>query len=501
MSPLLFFVAFATGASVMIIELVGSRLVAPYVGTSIFVWTSLIGFVLAALSFGYMLGGRLADTHANLKTLSHILFASSITTAGIIILRFFGTELSLLSGSFNVLAIMISGAIFVPSAIFLGMVTPYVARLQIQDITRAGTTLGNLYAISTAGSIVGTFAGGFVLVSFFSSTKIILGVALILLFLALIISIHAKQHSHGPILLTIIAITTILYGIIVPSQAPIKGSLVYDGETPYHRIWIYDGIEQMTGRPVRYFTDTIYGAHSGIRLDNPKEILFGYLTFFELADFFKPHYTKALMLGGAVQTYPSYLITKNKHVSIDSIEIDPSLLDISRRYFMYTDSPRITPIHKDARVFINTATSTYDVIFVDVFSSMLTVPFHITTKEAVSSISRLAGEHGIVLINIISSVEGPGSDFFRSMYTTYASEFDTIKIFRTSPNKDPRRITNLVLLATHNKNLPAFPKETTDLLILQAKRSEYTDVPPPGLLLTDEFAPVERQVTTAFING
>lgn len=501
MSPLLLFVAFTTGASVMIVELVGSRLVAPYVGTSIFVWTSLIGFVLAALSLGYTLGGRLADKNANLKTLSHILFASSITTASIIILRFFGTELSLLSGSFNVLAIMISGSIFVPSAIFLGMVTPYVARLQIQDMTKAGATLGNLYAISTAGSIVGTFAGGFVLVSFFSSTKIILGVAFVLLILALIVSVSARQSGTRPTLLTIVAITTILYGITVPSRAPVQGSLVYDGDTPYHRIWIYDGIEPMTGRPVRYFTDTIHGAHSGIRLDNPKEILFGYLTFFELADFFKPQYTKALMLGGAVQTYPSYLIEKNQNLSIDSVEIDPSLLDISRRYFMYTDSPRITPIHKDARVFLNAATNTYDVIFVDVFSSMLTIPFQLTTKEAVSSLSRLAGDDGIVLVNLISSIEGPGSDFFRSMYTTYTSQFDTVKIFKTSPNRDPRHLTNLVFLATNNKTLPAFPEETTDPIILQAKRSEHKTIPSPGLLLTDEFAPVERQVTTAFING
>lgn len=498
MSKLLLFVAFTTGASVMVIELVGSRIIAPSIGASIFVWTALIGVVLASLSIGYTLGGRLADKGANLKTLSTLLFIASLATAGIIIFKSVGISTGILAGGLRFSAIIVATLLFTPSTLILGMITPYVARLQISDLASSGKAIGNLYAISTLGSIVGTFAGGFVLISFFGSEKIILGTALVLLILSIIVGI-VSQKKRLPIK-TALGVLVILIGISLPSNAPVKGTLVYDGDTEYRRVWIYDTTEPLTGRPVRLFTDTTEATHSGIRLDSNNELYFDYNRYFDLADFFVPNFSKTLMIGGAVQTYPMHFTKEYPERTMDSVEIDPDLLPLARKYFSFKDTPQIKTIHEDGRIFLNTATTSYDVIFVDAFTSLLTVPFQLATTEAIGNMERLLNKNGVVIVNMISTIEGRGNNFFRSMYSTYKSQFSNVYIFDASTKEDTG-LSNIVLVATNNPDVPIPPFVSTNQQ-WQTLLNTYHDKPiAPGMVLTDDFAPVEKLVTQAFING
>ena len=177
---------FLSGALVMVLEMVGGRVLAPHVGTSAIVWTSLIGVVLACLALGAWAGGRFAD-----KTLSRRGLGQALAGAGLgCALTAFchtalGAGVTQAVGNLYLAAVAAALGIFALPAFFFGMITPYVIRLRIADVDTAGATVGRLYALSTAGSILGTFLGGFVLISFFGSTVILWGVALCMLLLSL----------------------------------------------------------------------------------------------------------------------------------------------------------------------------------------------------------------------------------------------------------------------------------------------------------------------------
>ena len=171
---LLELIVFICGAVVMIFEIVGSRILGPYIGTSIFVWTSLIGIILASLSLGYWFGGKMADKNPSYKQLAWII----IIAAFFIGLTITGKDslLNLLSRQFTgirIQAVVSTIFLFAPASVFLGMVTPYAVRLKIKDVQSSGRTVGNLYAISTIGSIIGTFLAGFVLIPFLGTNNIL----------------------------------------------------------------------------------------------------------------------------------------------------------------------------------------------------------------------------------------------------------------------------------------------------------------------------------------
>ena len=180
-------IVFICGAVVMILELVGSRVLAPYVGTSIIVWTSLIGIILGSLSLGYWWGGKIADRKPNYKTFSMIIFIPAvyiglITFLKSIVLEFLQNNIF----SIHIGATLATLILFAPPSVLLGMISPYAVRLKIRDLDHSGATVGSLYAISTIGSIVGTFLAGFVLIAYCGSTNILLILSLILILTSII---------------------------------------------------------------------------------------------------------------------------------------------------------------------------------------------------------------------------------------------------------------------------------------------------------------------------
>src|SRR3989344_3582806 len=164
---------FIVGTTTMILELAGSRIVAPYFGTTIFTWTSLIGVILGSLSIGYWLGGKLADRKVSLRILSILLFANSLLCLCIYflsneILHFIFLHFKQISSG----ALVSSTVLFTLPSIIFGMIVPYVAKFKITSLHTSGKAVGNLYAISTVGSIVGTFLTGYYLLSVLGSYEI-----------------------------------------------------------------------------------------------------------------------------------------------------------------------------------------------------------------------------------------------------------------------------------------------------------------------------------------
>jgi predicted membrane-bound spermidine synthase len=196
----LYVVVFLTGAIVMILELIGSRILAPNLGTSTFVWASLIGVILGAMSAGYYYGGKIADNNPSWEILARIIFISGVLVFFIIIFRQSVLDLSSFFG-IKAGSVLASVALFAAPSFMLGMVSPYAVRLDIEGVENSGRTVGNLYAVSTFGSIVGTFAAGFVFIPHFGSVNILYGLAISLFAIGIFCYAGSKAYRAGTAML------------------------------------------------------------------------------------------------------------------------------------------------------------------------------------------------------------------------------------------------------------------------------------------------------------
>jgi predicted membrane-bound spermidine synthase len=173
---------FLCGASLMSMELVASRVLAPLMGSSAYVWTSVIGIILGALSIGYWLGGRLADRGASYSVLSLVNLGAALAIALVAVID--RTVLGWLVGvapDVRIASVIGTCVLFAPASVLLGVVSPYAIRLALPDLEHSGATVGRIYALSTAGNIAGTFLSGFVLISHLGTSNILLLLSAILL--------------------------------------------------------------------------------------------------------------------------------------------------------------------------------------------------------------------------------------------------------------------------------------------------------------------------------
>ena len=201
---------FLCGAVVMVYEIAGSRVVAPHFGTSIYVWTSLIGVILASLSLGYWLGGKIADKNPSFRNLSQIILISAIIIALTTLVK--ENILGFLSINFNGMimrTLLAAIFLFSPASILLGMVSPYAVRLKLKSVQTSGATVGNLYAISTLGSILGTFLAGFILIPLIGTTNILYLIAAILVIVSL--SLYLSFRKNPGMIISILLLGFLAY--------------------------------------------------------------------------------------------------------------------------------------------------------------------------------------------------------------------------------------------------------------------------------------------------
>ncbi|MBA3551091.1 fused MFS/spermidine synthase [Patescibacteria group bacterium] len=474
-------ITFVSGALVMVLELVGSRFVAPYLGTSLFVWTSLIGTILASLSIGYWYGGKLADKYPYPHILSRILLLSAILSCSIIIL---GPLLSLVSDfpfGLRVSAVISSILLFSPVTITLGMVSPYVVRLKIQEVSTVGSAVGTLYALSTLGSIVGTFLGGFILISVFGTHAILIGISAMLFVLYLFsITMSKKKDRNGDkkIISFFIALF-IIQGFFFFSE---NNSLA-DIDTDYSRWIIKDSYDAATQQRTRLLINNIFGTQSGIYISKPYELYFPYLHFFDLAESLKPDFKDTLLIGAGGYTYPTHFVSKYADKKLDVVEIDAELQEIAKEYFFYKDNPNVLVFEEDGRTFLNKNTKKYDAILVDAYSSQLSIPFHLTTLEAVQALQKSLTEDGVVIANIVSSLSGPGSSFVKASYKTYKEVFPHVIVLPVHAGTHGSNPQNIIFIASQQE-IPTLPNFSTRI----EEDQLISDIP----ILTDDFAPVEK---------
>lgn len=477
---------FFSGAVVMILELTGSRLLAPYLGTSIYVWTSLIGVILGSLSLGYWFGGKLADSEARYDILSFLLFVSGVAIllpalAGGIVLQL----VSAIPLHLRWRALLATLFLLAPASVLLGMITPYATRLKITALETSGKTLGSLYAISTAGSIFGTFLAGFFLIAWLGTIKLLIALSLALILFSIFAFWDQRTKTRIGLIVLVCAIG--LGQVASQKNAEAKG--FFDIDTEYNRIFIEDA--SFSGSPARVML--IAGEYnSGIFLEN-NELIFPYTKFYRLAKHFKSDISSALMIGGGGYSYPKDFLSSFPEGTIDVVEIDSGTTELAVKHFNLKSNPRLKIYHEDGREFLNRNQKKYDVIYSDAFSSFYAIPYQLTTKEAVQKMSDSLTDDGVVLINLISSLTGEKSKFLSAQYKTLKEVFPQVYLFPVVDKKDSELTQNIMVVAMKSTIPPALDSSDAEL-------THYLLNFWPGILdkdaplLTDDFAPVDQLI-------
>lgn len=524
---LLALVVFLNGAAIMVLEMAGARLLAPELGTSIVVWTSIIGVILASLSLGYWLGGRLADSvlrsngkkqnkegAANTRAfavLANLLMLAAIcvfitAALGVVI----PGAISGLTSSLHLSTVLASLALFTLPSVLCGMVSPYAVRLGITSSDTSGAVIGRLNAVSTVGSIVGTFLGGFVLLSWFSTGSIIIGVALCLLATSALVRARPLLPKAVLGLLLIAAMTgNASYAKWVAETGFYNDNIPITIDTSYSSMRVAKGMQH--GRNALLLLTDPGSAQSGMFEDDPAELMFDYTRYYGLGTAMKPDAKRILMLGGGGYSVPKWLLAGRSGLahddfSLDVVELDPGMSQTAARYFKADlADKRLSVFHEDARTFVNRASRSvpqgqygpYDLIFADIFNSWYTVPFHVGTREAAQKIHSLLAEDGVYIMNIISAINGDNGRLLRSIRLAFLESFDHVEIFPVQQRYNGGLVQNVMLLASRSgRPLPdpevqPLPPQVAALLQhrwVTPFPEAHNDVP----ALTDAFAPVER---------
>ncbi len=482
---------FLAGACLMVLEICGSRLLAPFLGASIFVWTSLIGVILASLSIGYWLGGRQADADPSYAKYSFLFLHAGISVAFVAPLHY----LVLLPVSRLITDIRLStlvGALclFTVPGILLGMISPYAVRLRLTENARAGRTVGTLYAVSTVGSIAGTFLAGFFLIAYLGSSTMVLLLGLLLILTSLIVSLE----KFWPKIFSLF-ICCALWIFFSYTKKNLLESGLRDLDTLYQRVMIVDA--KSPGNVRMLVTDPL-GTQSSMSIEKPFELIAAYLRYYDLAWHFTPGITHALMLGGGAYSYPRYFTQHYPDVNLDVVELDPGITELARTYFFLTHSPRLRIFHEDARTFLKKNKTPYQAIFFDVFSSSPTIPFHLSTVETVSSLYNALSSHGVVMMNMITGIDGPTGRFLRAEITTFKQIFPRVLLFTAERPNDAIGPQNLVLAAFKSPDQPQL-KSTDQGMQVLLDNLWTPPIEADQQVLTDEFAPVEHLMLPALL--
>ncbi len=469
---------FGAGIGALATEITASRLLAPYFGSSTIVWANLIGIVLAALAVGYWLGGRIADRRPEPALLGFIVLAASVCVAAIPFVADPFLELTVegldeasvgaVAGSF--LAVLL---LCTPPVLLLGMVSPFAIRLAVSSIETAGAVAGRLYALSTAGSLLGTFLPALVLIPAIGTQRTFLVVAA-LIALSSCFLLGARYLVVAALLASLVALPP---GVVKPTEG-----LIHE-ETSYHQY--IQVVERDDGRRLLHLNEGV-AVHSVWRADS---VLTGGVwdAFLAVPPLLGRPLERVAILGNAAGTTARALGVYYPETEVDGVELDPAVSRVGRRYFGMEDNPRLTVHDADARPYLRATDERYDLIVVDAYHQPY-VPFYLATREFFA----LARDHlapgGIVALNVAAVPDD--KRLVHAIGRTVAAEipqvlewpalrFNTIVLGLTEP-LDAEEL---------RRRLRGGPEDLAVLRDLLAR--DVAAIDPSGTPWTDDRAPVE----------
>ena len=493
------FIVFTCGAALMGLEMVAARVLAPYLGNSIYVWGAVISTVMIALSIGYALGGQIADRFGAARALPPVIAGAGLATVAAPLVA--GWVLPVVADLGPRLGSLVAAAAiyFLPS-ILLAMVSPLGVRIAAQrGLAHIGRSAGGLYAISTAGSIVGTLGTSFWLIPLLSIAPLVVRTGVLLLataLAALLLQVDlpsagsensrvraavARLALPGTIAITLAAValgTFVLWEVApVPATNEQGEAILFRADTQYHRVTV---TESEGERHLRF--DRSH--QSAVSIADPYTSSIRYPDYMHLALALKPDPDRVLVLGLGGGSITKRFWRDYPGVLVDPVGIDPVGV---RRYVQRTGE-------------------TYDIVVVDAYYSD-SLPYHLVTEEFFREVEAIMAPDGVLAYNVIASPEGEQSELFRSMYRTASGVWDDIWVFPIGYgyDYDPTVLRNIIVLATDTR-LPqsALFERIMDRVGGQVTIKDFeamagdlytspvsvADVP----LLTDSHAPVDSLI-------
>jgi spermidine synthase len=477
----LYILVFVVGTASLGAEIAAVRLMAPFFGASTIVWANTIGVVLVALSIGYWLGGRLGDSRPDVRSLSVVVMAAAVLLA---IVPFIARPLFDISvdaldeieaGAFVGSLFGVLFLIAIP-VILLGTCSPWAIRIAVPDVEHAGRVAGRLYAISTAGSLLGTLLAALVLIPLVGTQRTFLAFAL-----AIALAAAAGLGWRA------VALPVVIAGVIAIPVGTVKatdeGEVIFETESEHQYIRVIDqddgdrALELNEGQATHsllpaegYLTDDVWD---------------GYLVL-PFAALSEPPERIAILgnaAGTTARAYGHYF----PETIVDGVEIDPELEEVGNRFFDMGSNPNLTVYNEDARPWLRRSDGDYDVIMVDAYRQPY-IPFYLATTEFFELARDRLAPGGVVIVN--AGHPEDSDDLEQVLGRTLEEVFPTVL-------RDPIEPTNTLLVATE---APAsaerlqdaareLPLELENLALVEAAR--LGPRLEGGAVYHDDRAPVE----------
>jgi tetratricopeptide (TPR) repeat protein len=500
---------FISSGCIMVLELVAGRIIARHLGSSLYTWTSVIGVVLAGITIGNYIGGRIADRLPARKTLSALLGISSAACVIVIILNnLVGEWLWLWKLSWPAHIFIHVSLVFMLPSTLLGTISPVVAKMALDKGLPTGRTVGDIYAFGAAGSIAGTFLAGFYLIAAMGTIAIIWTVAAALLLMAVLY----WSRLWVLYIWAAIFIALMTMGMAPLSWAESTGSslalrekpnpaILYEDESQYS----YISVLQLSQNPDirRFMQDKL--VHSEVIMNDVLSLQYLYTVIYAgLTDGLAKDKFSAMAIGGGGYVFPRYVEKRWPGSRVDVIEIDPAVTEAAIQAFGLDRNSSINTIYMDARNYVDELLNKqrngeeiprYNFIYEDAFNDY-SVPFQLVTKEFNDKIAKILTDDGVYMINVIDIFDS--GQFLGAVINTLEKTFPYVHVvadYATLPSVretyvlvaakyyfDPESI-----LSRYDKNLKLRYLSESDKNHLKEKSR--------GIVLTDDYVPVENLLT------
>jgi spermidine synthase len=502
---LLYKTVFLTGAAVLIIEVAAVRMLSPYYGASLYVFSSVLTIILSALAVGYYVGGRLADRLPRHEPLYLLIVWSGVLTLLAEVLAIY-----MLPGSDAVFSVM-SGPLvfgfilFFFPALLLGIVSPYLVKLVSLSRTQDefGRVAGGVFFFGTVGSITGSLLSGFLLIPFLGIrlSMIITGVLLVVLGVAGLFLYGWFSERLSPFVIVarykmflfLSVVLTILLISLIYREAPSSPyTVLYESDGVYGHIVVYEIKNAgLTVRALKRDTNN----ESAVFLELTDSV-FEYTQFAEWYPDLVPDAKRFLMIGGGAYSVPRTVLARDPDIEVVVAEIEPDLYPLAERFFDLKPSPRLTNHIIDGRVFLNQNKEQFDVIFLDAFGTDLSLPAHLATREYFALMKKNLTPGGVLIVNYIGVLNGEAPSMTGSLTKTMSGVFPNMKMYAIH-NDEPERKQNIVYVARNgdfpiaftNRSVRLMSGGSRDITLMDTRIEEYSTL--EELTFTDDRAPIE----------
>jgi spermidine synthase len=479
----LYVVAFLTGSAVMVVEILGTRVIGPVFGVSLFVWSALIAVTLCSLAAGYYVGGAMADRRPTRRLLAGAVIAGGLllglaAPASSVVLPLgerMGPRLGPLVAAIG---------LFGPALAALGMVGPIVVRLATNDLHATGHRVGTVYAVSTAGSLLATLVTAFVLIPAFETSHILAGTALVVLAVGAVPLVRRGQR--GAALLLVVP----FLGLAAPEpKLPAGIAIVARTQSPYGSVEVIDD----SNRKVRF----LRADHSiiGGAFTEDRTAPFAFLHILESLRFLRPQAKELLQIGLGAGSLASSL--RPFGIKVDVVEIDPEVVRMAKQYFGFSTDGNVYV--EDARTYMRRTNRTYDLIVHDTFTGGAT-PEHLLSVEVLRRARSLLRPGGILALNIPGYVDGPKAAASEAVARALHNVFPVVRAFQDADPATNRwgGFANIVFFASDTPidlQIPdnaQFEDDTCKDILQSFTKWEVLRTVPAGPLLTDQWNPLAR---------